>query len=276
LVDRQHPHDFFMELATSYSLPLSDNSTVFGYFGYPGEPALGPPAFMHRFSGTDSPEAPITHHWLDSTHITFGVATLGYVYDKWKIEGSSFTGREPNQFRWDFDEAKFDSGSGRLTFNATPNWSMQASYGWLHSPEQLDPDRNEHRITTSATYNKPFADNNWASTFAWGRRIDQPGNTLDGFLLESAVTLAERHTFFGRIERVDEDELFDQSAPFAGKPFSVNKGSVGYIYDIPLAEHLKLGLGGLGSVIVLPDHDVRSSYGGDRFSYMAFMRLKIF
>jgi hypothetical protein len=275
LTDRQHPHDFFMELATSYSLPLSENSSVFGYFGYPGEPALGPPAFMHRFSGMDNPEAPINHHWMDSTHIVFGVATLGYIYDKWKVEGSVFTGREPDQFRWNFDEAKFDSGSGRLTFNPLPNWSIQASYGYLRSPEQLAPARDEHRITASATYNKPFGDNNWATTAAWGRRIGQPGDTLDGFLLESAVTLAERHTFFGRVERVDENELFDHDSPFEGKRFTVNKASLGYIYDIPIVEHLKFGIGGLGSVSVLPDHDLNESYGGNRFSYMAFVRLKI-
>ena len=97
LIDRQHPHDFLMELATTYSVPVGDNSSVFGYFGYPGEPALGPSAFMHRFSGMDIPEAPITHHWLDSTHISFGVGTLGYVWKNWKLEGSIFTGREPDE-----------------------------------------------------------------------------------------------------------------------------------------------------------------------------------
>ena len=101
LVDRQHPHDFFMELAASYSYALGDDSSVFGYLGLPGEPALGPPAFMHRFSGMDDPEAPITHHWLDSTHVSFGVATVGLVWRDWKLEGSTFRGREPDKFRWE-------------------------------------------------------------------------------------------------------------------------------------------------------------------------------
>ncbi len=274
LTDRQHPHDLFMELATSYSVPLSDKSSAFVYLGYPGEPALGPPAFMHRFSGADNPEAPITHHWLDSTHIVFGVATLGYVYDKWKIEGSVFSGREPDQNRWDFEPATFDSGSMRLTFNPSPDWSLQTSYGHLHSPEQLHPDVNENRVTASASYNKPFGDNNWATTFAWGRRIDNPGHRLDGFMLESAVTFAERHTVFGRAERVDEDELFEDPSPLAGRSFTVNKLSLGYIYDIPIADHLKAGIGGLGSTYALPD-EVRPAYGGTPFSYMIFMRLKI-
>src|SRR5919201_229062 len=96
LIDRQHPHDLFMELAASYSYPLGERSSAFIYAGLPGEPALGPPASMHRFSGEDNPEAPISHHWLDSTHITYGVVTLGYVYDQMKIEGSLFRGREPD------------------------------------------------------------------------------------------------------------------------------------------------------------------------------------
>ena len=79
LIDRQHPHDLFMELAASYSLPSASTLRV-RVSGLPGEPALGPPTFMHRFSGMPMPEAPITHHWLDSTHITFGVATLGVAW----------------------------------------------------------------------------------------------------------------------------------------------------------------------------------------------------
>jgi hypothetical protein len=92
LIDRQHPHDLFMELATTYSVPLSDESSIFGYAGLPGEPALGPPAFMHRVSGIDILDAPITHHWMDSTHITFGVLTAGYIWKNVKFETSGFRG----------------------------------------------------------------------------------------------------------------------------------------------------------------------------------------
>ena len=80
LVDRQHPHDLFMELAASHSRRIGENASVFVYGGLPGEPAFGPGSFMHRLSIMDSPEAPITHHWFDSTHITFGVLTAGVTY----------------------------------------------------------------------------------------------------------------------------------------------------------------------------------------------------
>ena len=275
LVDRQHPHDLFMELAGSYSVPLSERDSVFVYFGNPGEPALGPPAFMHRFSGEDNPQAPLTHHWLDSTHITYGVGTTGVVLDQWKIEASVFNGREPDQNRWNINSPKFDSASGRVTFNPSANWSLQAGYGYLKSPEQLAPATHERRVTASAIYNLPFGDNNWATTFAWGRKMESPGDDLDGFLLESAINLAETHTIFGRIERTDEDELFQPPSPLAGRSFAVNEFSLGYIYDIPVVEHLKLGIGGVSTLDVLPS-EMRAAYGGRTpLSFMAFMRLKL-
>src|SRR5215211_751635 len=167
LVDRQHPHDLFMELAGTYSYNLSAKSSVFIYGGLPGEPALGPPAFMHRTSGMDNPEAPISHHWLDSTHITFGVVTLGTVIDTWKIEASAFRGREPDQHRFDIESPRLDSVSARVTWNPVRELSAQVSWGHIHSPEQLEPEVDEDRITASLIYTQPFGDNNlWSSTFA--------------------------------------------------------------------------------------------------------------
>ncbi len=142
LVDRQHPHDLFMELSGTYSPSLRRATTAaFSISAIPANPRLARPAFMHRASGMDNPEAPITHHWLDSTHITFGVVTAGFVHDDWKLEVSRFTGREPDQYRFDFDEARFDSTSARLSWNPDEHWSLQASWGFLKSPEQLEPDR---------------------------------------------------------------------------------------------------------------------------------------
>ncbi len=271
LIDRQHPHDLFMELSASYSLKLSQTQSVFLYAGLPGEPALGPPAFMHRLSGMDDPEAPITHHWLDSTHITYGVVTGGYVQGPWKIEGSVFRGREPDQYRYDVEGPRLDSVSTRLSYNPTANWSLQTSWGYLKSPEQLTPNVNENRLTASATYNLPFGENNWATTFAWGRKMNAPGHTLDGFLLESAVVLDDTHTIFARLERVAEDELFEDG-PLLGRVFNVNEISLGYIRDVHLDEHLKLGIGGLVSRYAFPDA-LNHAYG-DPTSFMIFLRLK--
>jgi len=273
LIDRQHPHDFFMELAGIYSHRLSETSSAYLYLGYPGEPALGPPTFMHRFSGVSNPEAPLGHHWLDATHITFGVATLGYVFSDWKIEGSLFSGREPDQHRWDFDDATFDSASTRVSWNPTDDLSFQVSYGFLKSPEQLEANKNQHRLTASATYNRKLANGNWQTTFAWGRNNLQPGPELNAYLLETAYSW-DRHTIFGRAENDQKNELFADPHPLHGTRFDISKLSLGYIYDIPVAEHVSLGLGGLVSAYALPK-GLDPFYGSDPMSTMLFARVKI-
>jgi hypothetical protein len=273
LVDRQHPHDLFMELAGIYSVAVGNHSSLFAYVGYPGEPALGPPAFMHRFSGMEDPAAPISHHWLDSTHITYGVVTTGFVAGDWKIEGSGFRGREPDQFRWNFDPLTLDSASARLSWNPDPNWALQVSHGFLKSSEQLEPATNQHRTTASASYNLPIDHGNWQTTLAWGRNNNHPGNTLDAFLLESALTW-QQHTFFGRAENAAKDELFQLPSALAGRIFNVNSLSLGYIYDIPVADHFSLGLGAMGTLDLLPSA-IEPAYGGNPTSYMLFTRIKI-
>jgi hypothetical protein len=279
LIDRQHPHDLFMELAGSYSHDLSANSSVFVYAGLPGEPALGPSAFMHRTSGMDIPEAPITHHWLDSTHITYGVVTLGTVLDTWKIDASVFRGREPDQYRFDIEEPWLDSFSARLSWNPIRELALQVSWGRLHSPEQLAPNVNEDRLTASATYTQPFGTNNiWSSTIAWGRKMNNPGNTLDGFLVESEVIFRQTYTLFMRAERVAEDELLDvpglQSLGAPAPIFTVSKVTLGGIYDFPIADHLKFGIGALVSKYGIPG-DLKPIYSSDPTSYMLFFRMKV-
>ncbi len=269
LVDRQHPHDLFMELSASYSVPFRDSGAVFGYFGYPGEPALGPPAYMHRFSGMPIPEAPILHHWLDSTHITFGVATVGVTWKGVKLEGSSFTGREPDEARWNFDRPQFDSYSGRISVNPTPNWAFQASAGHLKSPEQLEPDVDTDRLTASVSYNHPVATGTWQTTAAWGQNR-KLGRGQDGVLLESVWSHGSKHTAFARGEWVEKDELFTVD-PLAHTTFRVGKLSLGYIHDITRAGRIGLGLGVLGSVYRIP-RDLESVYDSNPVSLMLFVR----
>jgi hypothetical protein len=275
LIDRQHPHDLFMELATTYSRNITDTASLFLYAGLPGEPALGPPAFMHRTSGMDNPEAPITHHWLDSTHITFGVVTAGLVLDNWKLEGSAFRGREPDQYRYDIEAPKLDSFSTRLSWNPIRELSMQVSYGRLKSPEALEPLVDEDRITASATYTQPFGDDNlWSSTFAWGRKMLRPGETLDGYLLESALILKKTYTLFLRAERVAETELHHDVPALHDRVLMVNKVSVGGIYDFHRTEHVRAGIGALVSKYALPE-ELTPLYGSDITSAMIFGRIKV-
>jgi len=273
LIDRQHPHNLFMELSGTYSVPIAASTSMFLYAGLPGEPALGPVTFMHRVSGMDDPAAPITHHWLDSTHITYGVITWGVVHGAWKLEGSAFNGREPDQHRWGFDTPRLDSWSGRLSWNPTQNWTFQTSYGYIKSPEQLEPLQNQHRITSSATYNRFLGDGNWQTTLAWGRNYDSPGHMLDGVLLESAYSLG-RSTVFGRVEDVQKDELFEPPSPLTGQVFRVQEVSLGYVYDLPVAKHVALGFGAMGTANFVPD-EIKPIYGGTPWGWMPFLRLKL-
>jgi len=274
LVDRQHPHDLFMELAATYSHRFSGNSSVFGYVGLPGEPALGPPAFMHRFSAEDNPEAPISHHWLDSTHITFGVVTLGYVIDRVKVEGSVFRGREPDQLRYNIETGKLDSGSVRLSYNPADNWALQVSYGRITSPEQLHPDTDVERTTASVMYSRPLGSGNWQTMLAWGRNKPDDGAAASAYLLESSLATSKTHTFFGRVERAEKNELFLPGDPLAHETFRVTKVSLGYLYSFPATGHFSAGVGGLVSGYALPS-ELDPAYGSNPTSYMLFARVKI-
>jgi hypothetical protein len=273
LIDRQHPHDFFAELAASYSYPLSEEASLFTYFGLPGEPALGPPVYVHRLSGMDIPEAPLGHHWLDSTHITFGVGTLGYIWENWKLEASIFRGREPDERRWDIERPTFDSYSARLSWNPNPDWAFQVSFGDLDSPEQLEPTVDMKRYTASAIYNRPLNIGNWQTTFAWGMNDKEPGINLHAFLLESALKI-NKHTFITRFERTEKDELFEHDNPLAGKAYPVRKITAGYVCDFLSGRFTDFGVGATVSASLLPE-TLEAVYSDTPVSYMVFMRLKL-
>ena len=273
LVDRQHPHDLFMELSASLSQPLGERASVFLYGGLPGEPAFGPPAFMHRASIMDSPEAPIAHHWLDSTHITFGVVTAGVVVGPVKVEASRFHGREPDQHRYDIEAGKLDSTAVRLSWNPGHRWALQGSWADVKSPEQLEPERDVRKWSASAIYTAPFGDHgSWSTTAAWGRR-SSGHEELDAYVLESAVKPNDAWTIFARAERTENDELVFTGGHH-GPAYTVGKASIGVIRDFQAAPHLKLGVGGLYARNWVPS-GLDALYGGSPDGAMAFVRLKV-
>jgi hypothetical protein len=210
LIDKQHPHDLFMELSAQYTHPLGERSAWFTYFGYPGEPALGPVAFMHRASASENPSASLSHHLQDSTHISFGVLTSGFTYRWLKLEGSVFNGREPDENRYNFDAHKWNSRSARLSIMPNQNWVIQASYGFLRSPEASAPDTDIRRATASLQYNRPLHRGNWASAFIWGRNhTSSPAevHNLNGYTFESTVNFLDKNYLYTRLELVDKNEL---------------------------------------------------------------------
>jgi hypothetical protein len=278
LIDRQHPHDLFMELSASISQNIGPKSSVFLYAGLPGEPAFGPPAFMHREAIMDSPEAPISHHWLDSTHISFGVVTGGVVLDRVKLEVSRFNGREPDQHRWDIETGKLDSSAVRLSWNPTNTLSLQGSWGKFKAPEQLEPGVDQTRWSASALYAREVAPA-WklAGTLAWGRKsIEDYGDWLndDAYVAEASLEQGG-WTMFGRGEITENRELVESDGDDHGPSYRVGKVSAGAVRDFSLAGHLTLGVGGLVSLNFVPD-DLAPQYGGHHpMGAMGFVRIKL-
>lgn len=262
LHDRQHPHDFISELAATYSYKIDDKNSFFIYGGLPGEPALGPPMYLHRPSGMNNPDAPIGHHWQDATHITYGVLTAGFTHDKLKFEASVFNGTEPDENRWAFDKPKLDSFSGRFSFNPTKEWAFQVSHGYLKFPERSEPDLKVMRRTTaSAIYNKSFTmDRNWANTFVWGRNSSDEGNG-NSFLYESNFDFG-KNAVFGRLERVQKNahELaLDEPHPDGN--FWLGAYSIGYLREIVKGKGLDVGIGGMATFNTNPS-SIALFYGG--------------
>jgi hypothetical protein len=274
LHDRQHPHDLFDELSFSISQKIDVDFSGYFYFGYPGEPALGPPTFMHRLSAMDDPDAPIGHHWQDSTHVTFGVATAGLQWRNVKIEGSAFTGREPDENRYDFDRSRFDSFSGRISWNPTQNLALQVSHGYIKSPEALEPNVDRHRTTASAIYNQPLGrDTNWATTFVWGRNNDS-GEKTQSFLLETNYQRG-RDTIYVRWERVEKSgrELVLVRSDL-NEIFPVNTANIGYVRDLSHGRGIDIGLGGQMTIDFWPN-DLDRYYGGEPgYGFAFFLRIR--
>ena len=215
LIDRQHPHDFFVEMSASVSQNIGTKSSVFLYAGLPGEPAFGPPAFMHREAILDSPEAPISHHWLDSTHISFGVLTAGIVADRFKVEVSRFNAREPDEHRWNIETGSLDSTAVRVSWNPTRTLSVQGSWGHFVDPEQLEPGVDQKRWSASLLYANEIA-RGWklAGTIAWGRKsVD--GHDDDAFVAEASLKNGP-WTVFSRAEVTENRELLDVERARAG------------------------------------------------------------
>jgi len=273
LIDRQHPHDLFMELSGSISQKIGPNSSVFVYAGLPGEPAFGPPAFMHRESIVDSPEAPISHHWLDSTHISFGVLTAGVVLDRVKLEVSRFNGREPDQHRWNIETGPLDSTAIRVSWNPTRSLALQGSWGHFVDPEQLEPGVDQKRLSASALYAREIAPG-WklAGTLAWGRKSAR-GHNDDAYVGEASLKHAG-WTAFGRGEMTENRELLDTQS--SGPAHRVGKVSLGAVRDFRIVEHLSFGAGGLLAVNFVPNALVPLYGGQNPLGAMGFVRLKLY
>ena len=260
--DRQHPHDLFMELAATYDRPLVSGVRLQVYGGPAGEPALGPVAFPHRVSAMPNPLAPITHHWFDATHITYGVVTGGIYGRRWKAETSVFNGREPDEHRTNIGFAALDSWSGRLWLLPTKRWALQVSAGHLTEAEaghDGGPRIDVDRVTASATYHHLFTPGTiWASTAAWGRNAEAAGPATNAFFAETNLTVHEQDSWFGRVELAQKSG--HDLAIEADDVLTVAKLQAGYTRYFAAWHGWKPGLGGTVSAGLVPA-SLKSVYG---------------
>lgn len=275
LVDHQHPHDLFSELSVSYAHAFTHRLDVFAYVGYPGEPALGSGAFMHRASALTNPDAPIGHHWNDATHITFGVATLGIRYGMFKLEASNFTGREPDEDRYGFDTPRFDSWSGRVSFAPSANWTMQVSQGFIKSPEALHPEEDIDRTTASVQYGYAFdRDRFLNATVLWGvnRTTQQPAQ--HSILAEGNFLWKQWSTYlrYEWIRKSGEELVLEEEGFAPAALFAAHSITAGGSYDLLRERAVNVALGGQVSLLRV-DERLQALYGKTPVSAEVYLRV---
>jgi hypothetical protein len=236
---------------------------------------------MHRWSASENPSAPLTHHLQDSTHITFGVFTTGFTYRWLKFEASLFNGREPGENRYNFEFNPWNSRSFRVSFAPTENWAVQWSYGLLKDPEALEPG-DVRRMTASISYNKRFNRGNWATSLIWGRNREEHHNdlfTLNGYTAESTVQFLDKNYVYTRLELVDKNGLLNDSERAglgitASHPlFRIGAYTFGYARDVWTNDKLNVALGSDVTFYSKPAV-LDSIYGNSPVSYHFFIRVR--
>jgi hypothetical protein len=281
LHDRQHPHDLFMEVAGMYDRPITDAVAFQLYGGLAGEPALGPVAYPHRISAMPGPSAPIGHHWQDATHITFGVLTGGLYGSAWKVEGSLFNGREPDQERFDLDLGSLNSYAGRVWWLPNEFWALQVSAGKLVDAEPAHDGGGERvtvtRATASATYHRPLLSGGIiAMTAVWGRNF-LGQDASDSFLIENTLNLAEHNvfTFRGEFARKSGEELAMNDATLHDQVFDLTKLSFGYVRKLGSIRGFVPGIGAQVNLSLIPRALAEAEYGQQHVpGFAVFLNLR--
>jgi hypothetical protein len=275
LTDRQHPHDLVMQLSAAWRLTLGQRAGVTIAGGPRGEATLGPVAFMHRPSSAANPSAPLSHHVFDSTHIATGVVLLGVDHGPWTLEGSWFRGREPDEHRYDMELDALDSWAARVWYRRG-GWSLQASHGFLHQPEQLEPG-NQRRTNGSVSWLRERGSSVTAFTAAIGRN-ERQFSTARAFLGELTQTWG-RHTVFTRFEDLTVETeilLFPQIVhrPHAGELVDpVRQLTLGGLRHLGDVKGFPVGLGA-GLVVYGVPPLLEFTHGPNPLSFQIFVRLQ--
>lgn len=282
IVDGQHPHNFVMSLGFHYAHPLGENTLFNIYIAPVGDPALGPVAYPHRASAAELPQAPLSHHWQDSTHIADDVITVGLKHRWFRLEASGFHGAEPGENRWTIEQGAIDSWSARAWFAPTKNWMAQVSAGRLAHPERQSPG-DVVRATASVAYTRPMGNESWSSSLIWGRNHDLlTRRNLNSFLAESVLPVRGGNFLTGRIELVDKDELFAATPELeemldraSGSTFRIGAYTAGMTHDIARLRNLvETGIGANFTGYTFPAA-LQPYYGRHPFGVNVYLRFRL-
>jgi len=277
IADGQHPHNLIMALGFHYARSLAEDTTLDLYFAPVGDPALGPVAYPHRDSAMELPQAPLSHHLQDSTHIADEVVTLGIAHKKFKVEASGFYGSEPGENRWIIQAGPINSWSTRLWFFPAKNWAAQVSTGYLVHPEALERG-DQWRTTSSVSYSKPMPGGSWSSSLIWGRtHSTATERNLNSYLAESVIPVRRRNFITGRAELVDKDELFSDEPLLEAtlrSTFRVGAYTIGYTRDFDWFRHIQTGAGVNFTAYTLPDA-IKPYYGSHPVGGNIFIRFRL-
>jgi len=276
LVDRQHPHDLFVQLGASWEKSFGGAGRLRLYAAPIGEPALGPVAFPHRLSASENPTAPLAHHNQDSTHIAADVVTAGWKYTIFELEGSTFHGREPDENRWDIEQGRLDSYSGRLWVRPTPELAFQVSSGHLAHPEKIEGG-NQIRSTASVGYQTERAGGFFAASLIAGRNSTPDGPEW-GSTLEWTWKFADANFLYGRVESVDRDlfELENKRQRPEGVPArrtAVQATTFGFVRDVGIVPGVESGVG-IDATIYRFTRRLNDVYGAHPVSVHGFLRVR--
>jgi hypothetical protein len=281
LMDAQHPHNFIMGLGFHYTHELGEDTVLDAYFAPVGDPALGPVAYPHRASAMELPQATLSHHWQDSSHIADDVITMGISHNKVKLEASGFYGSEPGENRWIIQSGPINSWSTRLWFFPGKNWAAQVSLGRIAHPEALEPG-DQVRTTASLHYTKPMSAGSWSSSLIWGRiHSTETRRDLNSYLAESVLPVRSKNFITGRFELVDKDELFTNQPDIQerldrlyGSIFRIGAYTIGYTRDIDLFRYIETGIGANFSAYSLPAA-IKPYYGEHPVGGNIFIRFRL-
>lgn len=272
LIDYQHPHDLFMGLGAEYRRPVSRVTLIVGA-DLVGAPTIGPQAFMHRPSAEDNPQAPLSHHHMDSTHITPGVVRAGLQLGSWRAEASAFHGREPDQDRLDIDLGALDSAAARVSWNHGA-WSAQVSAATLTQPELITP-YDAKRVTASVAYASGGSERRVAWLAGFGQNREIHGN-LEAYLFEATIRPSPMNSFYTRVESVAKDILDNGFHPrgvfHRHRQSQVGAITMGYVRDVLSMHAGTFGVGGDVTGYAVPAN-LEDSYGSPR-SFHLFLRYR--